>query len=73
MVAPRSKCLARSVTKLTLQIFTDVSREGWGANSGDHMARETWSLLESKLHINYLELKAVFLALKEFKTSIQER
>ena len=28
----------------------------------------TWSLPESKLHINHLELKAVFLALKEFQT-----
>ena len=27
----------------------------------------SWSLPESKLHINYLELKAVFLALKEFQ------
>ena len=26
-----------------------------------------WSLPESKLHINYLELKAVFLALKQFQ------
>ena len=31
------------------------------------MARGTWSLPESKLHINYLELKVVFLALKEFQ------
>ena len=30
-------------------------------------ARGTWSLPESKLHTNHLELKAVFLALKEFK------
>ena len=29
--------------------------------------RGTWSLQENKLHINYLELKAVFLALKEFQ------
>ena len=29
--------------------------------------RGTWSLSGSKLHINYLELKAVFLALKEFQ------
>ena len=29
--------------------------------------RGTWSLPESKLHINYLELKAVFLALKGFQ------
>ena len=27
----------------------------------------TWSLPEKKLHINYLELKVVFLALKEFQ------
>ena len=32
-----------------------------------HTARESWSLSESKLIINYLELKAVFLALKEFQ------
>ena len=39
----------------------------WGAHLDKHTARETWSLPESKLHINYLELKAVFLALKEFQ------
>ena len=49
-----------------LQIFTDASKEGWGAHLDEHTARGTWSLPESKLHINHLELKAVFLALKEF-------
>ena len=48
-----------------LQIFTDASKEGWGGQN-EFIARGTWSLLESKLHINYLELK-VFLALKEFQ------
>ena len=52
--------------KHALQIFTDASNEGWGAHLDDHTARGTWSLPESKLHINHLELKAVFLALKEF-------
>ena len=47
-----------------LLIFTDASKEGWGDK---HTARGTWSLPESNLHINYLELKAVFLALKEFQ------
>ena len=51
-----------------LQIFTDASKEGWGAHLNEHMARGSWSLPESKLHINYLELKAVLLALKEFQT-----
>ena len=31
----------------------------------------TWSLPESKQHINYLELKAVFLAPKEFQDLCQ--
>ena len=54
--------------KHALQIFTGASKEGWSAHLDEHTARETWSLPESKLHINHLELKAVFLALKEFRT-----
>ena len=53
--------------KHALQLFTDASKEGWGAHLNKFTARGTWSLPESKLHINYLELKAVFLALKEFQ------
>ena len=53
--------------KHALQIFTDASKEGWDAHLDEHTARGTWSLPESKQHINYLELKAVFLALKEFQ------
>ena len=53
--------------KHALQIFTDASKEGWGAHLNEHTARGAWSLPESKLHLNYLELKAVFLALKEFQ------
>ena len=50
-----------------LQIFTDASKEGWGAHLNEFPARGSWSVPESKLHINYLELKAVLLALKEFQ------
>ena len=53
--------------KHALQIFTDASKEGWGAHLNKLTARGSWSVPESKLHINYLELKAVFLALKEFQ------
>ena len=56
--------------KHALQIFTDASNEGWGAHLDDHTAWGTWSLPESKLHINHLELKAVFLALKAFRTLV---
>ena len=54
--------------KHALQIFSDASKEGWGAHLNEHTARGTWSLPESKLHVNYLELKALFLALKEFQS-----
>ena len=53
--------------KHALQIFTDTSKEGSGAHLNERTARGTWSLPESKLHINHLELKVVFLALKEFQ------
>ena len=50
-----------------LQLFTDASNEGWGAHLGDSTARGVWSPMESLFHINYLELKAVLLALKAFE------
>ena len=50
-----------------LQLFTDASNEGWGAHLGDHTAKGVWSNSESQLHINFLELKAVLLALKKFE------
>ena len=43
-----------------LQIFTHTSKERWGAHLNEHTTRGTWSLPESKLHINYLELKHSF-------------
>ena len=46
-----------------VQIFTDASNEGWGAHLGDYTARGCWFIPERKLHINFLELKA----LKEFE------
>ena len=53
--------------KHALQIFTDASKEGWGAHLNKHTERGDWSLPESKLHINYQELKVVLLALTEFQ------
>ena len=48
-------------------LFTDAANEGWGAHLGDFTARGVWSPVESRLHINYLELKAVLLALRQFE------
>ena len=53
--------------KHALKIFTDASKEGLGIHLNEYTAGGDWSLPGSKLHINYLELKAIFLALKEFQ------
>ena len=53
--------------KHALHIFTDASKEEWGTHLYECTVRGTWSVPEGKLHINHLELKEVFLALKEFQ------
>ena len=50
-----------------LQLFTDAVNEGWGAHLGHSTARGVWSKPESLFHINFLDPKAVFLALKSFE------
>ena len=53
----------------SIQLFTDASNEGWGAHLEQSSTRGLWSEQEKRLHINYLylELKAVSLALRQFK------
>ena len=53
-----------------LLIFKDATREGWDAHLRELATRETWSLSECKLHLNYLELEAVFLTITEFQDKI---
>ena len=48
-----------------LQLFSDASREGWGAVVGDMLLSGQWSDIQKKDHINILELKAIWLALQE--------
>ena len=50
-----------------VQLFTDASNEGWGAHLGDVTPRGVWSPLESLLHINFFEMKAVLLALQQLE------
>ena len=50
-----------------VQLFTDASNEGWGAHLRDFTARGVWSPLEGHLHINFLEMKAVLLALRQLE------
>ena len=53
-----------------LLLFTDASLKGWGAHLNHHTASGLWNQVESRLHINILELKAVFLALKSFENHL---
>ena len=54
--------------KISKLIYTDASLEGWGASYGNTATGGTWLLDERILHINVLELKAIFFVLKTLKT-----
>ena len=58
--------------KPTVFIYTDACNSGWGASieKGTYISGK-WTNEGKKFHINWLELKAVHLALKEFLTEIE--
>ena len=49
-----------------LTMFTDASSSGWGAVLNQHRASGIWSKSQARLHINALEIQAVWQALKKF-------
>ena len=56
--------LSRPTSSSGLVVFTDASPEGWGAHMGQFTAQGLWTPLESQLHSNLREFKAVILSLK---------
>ena len=46
-------------------LYSDASQSGWGIHLLDRVVSGVWSVQE-KLHINLLEMKAMFLALQSF-------
>ena len=54
-----------------IQTFMDTSNIGLGAHLKQDSVKGLWSDGEKRLHINVLELKAVFLSLKRFKGQCQ--
>ena len=66
------QCSSRSTITPTKTYSADLYRsiKRRLAHLNERTARGTWSFPESKLHINHLELKAVFLVLKEFQDLI---
>ena len=53
-------------------LFTDASKDGWGAHLDDLRASGLWSETESLQHINCLELKAVWLGLQSFLSTVED-
>ncbi len=56
-----------------IHLFTDASLTGWGAHLQDQVASGKWSMYWRRCHINILELRAVYLALKQFVNVIECR
>ena len=69
VVAGGKQCASRSTITPSKTCSADIYRriKRRVGCSLKRTARGTWPLPKSKLHINHLELKAVFLALKEFQ------
>ena len=56
----------------SIQLFTDASNEGWGSHL-ELVSIRVCGHTGKRLHINILELKAVFLALERFKDHCQTK
>ena len=48
------------------EMFVDASEDGWGAHAGDSETGRRWNSQEIQDHINVLELRAIYFALKSF-------
>jgi hypothetical protein len=60
-------------TKTNITIMTDASKLGYGGFMGNQVFQGTWSSNQSKLHINWLELKAVYLTVNHFLSQIKNQ
>lgn len=65
-------CTSLKTLQFKLEIFTDASRTGWGAVCENSRINGKWKSDELQFHINYLELLAVFLAVKWFTRNISD-
>ena len=53
-----------------LHLYSDASSSGWGAHLLDQSVSGVWSDQEKLLHINLLEMKALFLGLQAFQEDV---
>ena len=59
--------------QLSTQVTTDASPTGWGAHCNSLRIQAPWAQAEKSLHINNLELLAIFKALHTFESLITGR
>ena len=59
-------CTNIHLPKVDFVIHTDASQTGWGATDGNNPTGGKW-LENQDYHINYLELKAIFLAVRVYQ------
>ena len=76
LVVRRGKCVKRSaltsIKSRPSTVYRRIKRR-LRRSLRDSTARGVWSEVESQLHINFLELKAVFLALRSFELLCQNQ
>lgn len=54
-------------------VTCDASTRGWGSECNGVMTKGTWNASEKQLHINELELLAIYYALQSFESGKSER
>lgn len=64
----RQSSMSLNKDKYDIVLTSDASLKGWGGESDGKVTKGTWSLRESKMHINELELLAVLFCLKSLVT-----
>ena len=57
--------------KPNVTITSDASKKGWGAFLLEHAVQGLWGPWEKAFHINFLELKAIWLGLKAFQDNVE--
>ena len=70
-VRVQKRCIIRP--PVDVEIYTDASPLGWGAHLRDTTIGGRWSDSEARLHINALELQAIWLALKSFRRDVKQQ
>lgn len=58
--------------RFEIEIFSDASLSGWGASCNKIWTHGFWLVAEKQNHINYLELLAVFHALRCFTSPLRD-